>query len=64
VNTPYQSPKLAAIHRKPDLLLGFGSLISLLAFLVLDLVYRKKLNLHREECRQRIAKLLKSRLGK
>jgi hypothetical protein len=44
--------------------LGLGSLISLLAFLVLDLVYRKKLNQHREKCRQKVASLLKSRLGK
>jgi uncharacterized membrane protein len=44
--------------------LGLGSMISLLAFVVLDLVYRNKLNRHREECRQRVARLLKSRLGK
>lgn len=44
--------------------LGLGSLISLLAFLVLGMLYRNKLDQHREECRQRVAKLLESRLGK
>jgi hypothetical protein len=43
--------------------LGLGSLISLLAFVGLDVVYRMKLNQRREECRQRVASLLKSRLG-
>jgi hypothetical protein len=44
--------------------LGLGSLISLLAFAGLGVVYRMKLNQRREECRQRVARLLKSRLGK
>jgi len=44
--------------------LGLGSLISLLAFLVLGLVYRKKLDQQREECRQLVTRLLESRLGK
>ena len=44
--------------------LGLGSLISLLAFVGLGLVYRWKLDQRREECRQRIARLLESRLGK
>jgi hypothetical protein len=44
--------------------LGLGSLISLLAFVGLGVVYRMKLNQRREECRQRVARLLKSRLGK
>ena len=44
--------------------LGMGSLISLLAFTGLGLVYRMKLDRHREECRQLVARLLESRLGK
>jgi len=44
--------------------LGLGSLISLVAFVGLGVVYRMKLNQRREECRQRVARLLKSRLGK
>jgi hypothetical protein len=44
--------------------LGLGSLISLLAFAGLGLVYRWKLDQRREECRQRVARLLESRLGK
>ena len=44
--------------------LGLGSLISLLAFMGLGMVYRMKLDRHREECRQLVARLLESRLGK
>ena len=44
--------------------LGLGSLISLLAFVCLGMVYRRQLSLRREECRSLIAKLLESRLGK
>ncbi len=44
--------------------LGMGSLISLLAFMGLGLFYRMKLDQHREECRQLVARLLESRLGK
>ena len=44
--------------------LGMGSLISLLAFMGLGLVYRIKLDQRREECRQLVARLLESRLGK
>jgi len=43
--------------------LGLGSLISLLAFMCLGIAYRRELNLRREECRNLIAKLLRSRLG-
>jgi len=39
---------------------GLGSLISLMAFAALGLSYRRKLNQMREECRQKVAKLLKS----
>jgi hypothetical protein len=44
--------------------LGLGSLVSLVAFAGLGLSYRKRLDQRREECRQRVAKLLESRLGK
>ena len=44
--------------------LGVGSLISLLAFVGLGMVYRKKLDQRREECRQLVTRLLESRLGK
>src|ERR1017187_5559189 len=43
--------------------LGVGSLISLLAFVGLGMVYRKKLDQRREECRQLVTRLLESRLG-
>jgi hypothetical protein len=60
-NFPYNLPQLII-----DLLcaLGLGSLISLLAFMGLGMVYRMKLDQHREECRQLVARLLESRLGK
>ena len=44
--------------------LGLGSLISLLAFVGLGMIYRRKLDQQREECRQLVARLLESRLGK
>jgi|SRR5436190_12053374 len=44
--------------------LGLGSLICLVSFVVLGVVYRKELDQRREECRRRAAKLLESRLGK
>jgi uncharacterized membrane protein len=44
--------------------LGLGSLISLLAFVVLAMIYRKELDQRREECRRLVARLLESRLGK
>jgi hypothetical protein len=60
-NFPYNAPQFIVnlIYA-----LGLGSLISLLAFCGLGMVYRWKLDQHREECRRRVAKLLKSRLGK
>jgi hypothetical protein len=60
-NFPYGAPQFIV-----DLLcaLGMGSLISLLAFVGLGLVYRKKLDRRREECRQLVAKIMESRLGK
>jgi hypothetical protein len=44
--------------------LGVGSLICLLAFLGLGVIYRKELDQRREECRQLATKLLESRLGR
>ncbi len=43
---------------------GLGSLISILGFIGLGMLYRQKLNQHRDECRQLVTKLLESRLGK
>ena len=44
--------------------IGLGSLISLLTFVGLGMVYRMKLDQRREECRHLVAQLLESRLGK
>ena len=43
--------------------LGFGSLISLLAFTVLGLVFRHELDQRHEEGRRFVTRLLESRLG-
>jgi len=43
--------------------LALSWLISLLAFLGLGMVYRWKLDQHRDECRQIVTRLLASRLG-
>jgi len=40
-----------------------ASLISLVAFVVLGMVYRKMLDRRREQCRQLVTRLLESRLG-
>jgi hypothetical protein len=60
-NFPYNAPQsiVNLIYA-----LGLGSLISLLAFAGLGIVYRWKLDQRREECRQLVARLLESRLGK
>jgi hypothetical protein len=60
-NFPYSAPRLIV-----SLLcaLGVGSGISLLAFVSLGMVYRRRLDRRREQCRQMVAKLLESRLGK
>jgi hypothetical protein len=44
--------------------LGVGSIICLVVLVGLGLIYRMKLDQRREECRQLVAKLLESRLGK
>ena len=43
---------------------GLASLICLVAFVGLLMVYRKKLNQLRQECRQLVTRLLESHLGK
>jgi hypothetical protein len=43
---------------------GAGSLVCLLAFAGLGMVYGRKVGQRREECRQMVTKLLESRLGK
>lgn len=60
-NFPYSIPQFTV-----NLIcgLGLGSLICLLAFVGLGMLYRMKLDHRREECRQLITKLLESRLGK
>ena len=60
-NFPYNAPQFIVnlIYA-----LGLGSLISLVVFAGLEMVYRWKLDQRREECRQRVARLLESRLGK
>src|ERR1017187_8658547 len=60
-NFPYNAPQFIV---NLIFALGLGSLISLLAFVGLGMVYRWKLDQRREECRQRVARLLESRLGK
>jgi hypothetical protein len=60
-NFPYNTPQFIV---NLIFALGLGSLISLLAFVELGMVYRRKLDHRREECRQRVARLLESRLGK
>jgi hypothetical protein len=59
-NFPYSAPPFIV-----SLLcaVGVGSLVSLLAFVGLGLVYRQRLDKRREECRRMVAKLLESRLG-
>ena len=44
--------------------LALGSLVCMVAFTGLGVVYRKELDQRREECRRLAAKLLETRLGK
>ena len=59
-NFPYSAPQSFV---KPVCSLGVASLISLVAFVILRMVYRKKLDHLREECRRMVSRLLESRLG-
>jgi hypothetical protein len=60
-NFPYNAPQFIV---NLIFAVGVASLISLLVFVGLGLVFRKKLNQRREECRQLVTRLLESRLGK
>jgi hypothetical protein len=60
-NFPYNLPQLFI---NLVCALGIGSLISLMTFMGLGMVYRRKLDQQREECRQLVSRLLESRLGK
>lgn len=60
-NFPYNTPRFIV---NTICELGTGSLISLLAFMGVGMVYRRRLDRRREECRQLVARLLESRLGK
>ena len=60
-NFPYSAPPFIV---NLVCALGMGAAISLLAFVGLGKVYRKKLDQRREECRQLVTRLLTSRLGK
>ena len=59
-NFPYSAPQTIV-----NLVCAFGvaSFISLVAFVLLGLVYRKMLDQRREECRRLVTKLLESKLG-
>jgi len=60
-NFPYSAPQFIVnlIYA-----VGLGAIISLVVFAGLGMVYRWKLDQRREECRQKVARLLESRLGK
>ena len=59
-NFPYSAPQTIV---NIICALGVASLASLVAFVVLGMVYRKMLDRRREECRLLVARLLESRLG-
>jgi hypothetical protein len=44
--------------------MGLGSIICLVAFLLIDILYQIRLARHREECRGHAMRLVESRLGK
>ena len=59
-NFPYSAPQTIV---NLVCALGVASLVSLVVFVILGMVYRKRLDRRREECRQIVARLLESRLG-
>jgi len=59
-NFPYSAPQSIV---NLVCALGVASLISLVAFVILGMVYRKRLDQRREECRLLVTNLLESRLG-
>lgn len=61
---PSMSQLLTHIISKVFCALALGSLICMLAFMGLGVVYRKELDQRREECRRMARRLMESRLGK
>jgi hypothetical protein len=59
-NFPYSAPQTIV---NLVCAVGVASLVSLVAFVILGMVYRKMLDKRREECRLLVTKLLESRLG-
>lgn len=59
-NFPYNIPQFII---KMIFAVGVASMICLVVFVGLRMVYRMKLDQRREECRQLVTKLLESRLG-
>ena len=59
-NFPYSAPQSIV---NLVCTLGVASLISLLVFVIIGMVYRKMLDQRREECRLLVTKLLEARLG-
>ena len=59
-NFPYSAPRFIV---NLFCSIGAGSFVSFLAFAGLGVIYRKRLEHRREECRQRVSKLLETRLG-
>jgi hypothetical protein len=57
-NFPYNTPQFIITM---ICVLGTGSLISLMIFVVLGMIYRRNLDQRREECRQLVSRLLESR---
>jgi hypothetical protein len=60
-NFPYNTPQLIV---NIICALGLASMICMVVFVGLRMVYRMKLDQRREECRQLVTKFLESRLGK
>lgn len=60
-NFPYSAPQTIV---NLVCAVGVASLVSLVAFVILGMVYRKMLDNRREECRLLVTRLLESRLGK
>lgn len=60
-NFPYNKPQFII---NIICALGVGSLICLVVFVGLGMVYRRRLDQRRKDCRQLVTRLLESRLGK
>ena len=59
-NFPYSAPRFIV---NLVCALGMGSLISLLIYLAMGMVYRRRLDQRRRECCQMVTRLLEDRLG-